>query len=88
MSLSPCSYLDGFLEPVLQLAGSAIYTVRELAAKALVPLVPQRHVTQWIEKLVRTLPLERAHCQSFNALHGTLLQIEQLLKRYGCIVFL
>ncbi|KAK1160136.1 hypothetical protein AOXY_G21641 [Acipenser oxyrinchus oxyrinchus] len=72
--------LSVFLDPLLRLAGSPIYAVRVMAAKALVAMVsPSEHKTVLL-RLVGELPGRKTPC-SHNHLHGQLLQIEALLAR-------
>ena len=74
------SLLDAFRAPLLLLAGSAVCVIRQLAARALVAVVPRDDVMSCVRRLLCGLPEERARCESFNALHGTLLQAEALLN--------
>ncbi len=68
------------LQPcVLSLASCPILAVRDLAAHALVPLVMLHELAAFIVQLVHTLPSDRTTCNSYNWLHGTLLQIYRLV---------
>ncbi|XP_008115552.1 tRNA (32-2'-O)-methyltransferase regulator THADA isoform X2 [Anolis carolinensis] len=69
-----------FLEPLTQLSGNPIYAVREMSARALLPLVPLRDYGKVLLQLSSHLP-QPEDAQSHNALHGRLLQIQALLKR-------
>lgn len=68
-----------FLEPLLELAGSPIYAVRAMAAKALVPVLPppQRHGL--LLQLAQQLPTAPGCVCSHNTVHGHLLQMRALL---------
>ena len=61
---------------VRSLASSPIYGVRELAAQALVPLVtsPSQLLLSLLDQV------QQQGGQSMNWLHGTLLQMEHLIK--------
>uniref|UniRef100_A0A803XWF0 DUF2428 domain-containing protein n=1 Tax=Meleagris gallopavo TaxID=9103 RepID=A0A803XWF0_MELGA len=67
-----------FLEPLLELAGSPIYAVRAMAAKALVPVVPPPQRPALLLHLAQQLPAPGG-VSSHNALHGHLLQMRALL---------
>lgn len=68
-----------FLGPLLGLAGSPIYAVRAMAAKALVPVVPLPQRRGLLLQLARQLPATPAQVRSHNAVHGRLLQVRALL---------
>ncbi|XP_038073964.1 thyroid adenoma-associated protein homolog isoform X2 [Patiria miniata] len=72
--------LREFMQPVQQLAGSAIYAVRELAARSLVPLIPQCDMPQKIAGIIHQLPSSAQSVRDFNRLHGDLLQVEKLFE--------
>lgn len=72
---SPSSH---FLEPLLELAGSPIYAVRAMAAKALIPVVPPPQRPALLLQLAQQLPAPGG-VLSHNALHGRLLQMKALL---------
>ena len=82
MTLFSHSDIDGFREAVQLLAGSAVHVIRQLAAQALVAVVPRDDVMRCVASMLDSLPEDRAHCFSFNLLHGVLLQIEALLNAY------
>lgn len=67
-----------FLEPLLELAGSPIYAVRAMAAKALIPVVPPPQRPALLLHLAQQLPAPGG-VLSHNALHGRLLQMKALL---------
>ncbi|XP_021268661.1 thyroid adenoma-associated protein homolog isoform X2 [Numida meleagris] len=67
-----------FLEPLLKLAGSPIYAVRAMAAKALIPIVPLLQRPALLLRLAQQLPAPGG-VRSHNALHGHLLQMRALL---------
>ncbi|KAM6111838.1 tRNA (32-2'-O)-methyltransferase regulator THADA-like [Pterocles gutturalis] len=75
----PSSSSAPFLEPLLGLAGSPIYAVRVMAAKALVPVVPPPRRLELLLQLAQQLPTAPGHVRSHNAVHGRLLQMRALL---------
>ncbi|XP_074015836.1 tRNA (32-2'-O)-methyltransferase regulator THADA-like [Numenius arquata] len=75
----PGSRSTCFLEPLLELAGSPIFAVRSMAAKALVPVVPPPQRRGLLLQLARQLPTTPEGVRSHNAVHGCLLQIQALL---------
>ncbi|XP_074777001.1 tRNA (32-2'-O)-methyltransferase regulator THADA-like [Athene noctua] len=76
---SPSSPSAHFLGPLLELAGSPIYAVRAMAAKALVPVVPPPQRPGLLLQLARQLPATPGQVRSHNAVHGCLLQMQALL---------
>ncbi|KAM6119705.1 tRNA (32-2'-O)-methyltransferase regulator THADA-like [Phoenicopterus ruber ruber] len=76
---SPGSPSARFLGPLLALAGSPIYAVRAMAAKALVPVVPPPRRQRLLLQLARQLPATAGGVRSHNAVHGRLLQMRALL---------
>ncbi|XP_065595023.1 tRNA (32-2'-O)-methyltransferase regulator THADA-like [Cyrtonyx montezumae] len=74
----PSSPSTHFLEPLLELAGSPIYAVRAMAAKALIPVVPPPQRPALLLRLAQQLP-KLGGVYSHNALHGRLLQMRALL---------
>ncbi|CAH1793264.1 unnamed protein product [Owenia fusiformis] len=84
-NLGPCgttsnSDIDSLVEPVTSLAYHSIYNVRVMAAKALPVVVPDPRQPIKLEQIIKSLPTERSECNSFNTIHGKLLQIQYLLK--------
>ncbi|KAM6403913.1 tRNA (32-2'-O)-methyltransferase regulator THADA-like [Rhynochetos jubatus] len=75
----PGSPTAPFLGPLLELAGSPIYAVRAMAAKALVPVVPPPRRRGLLLQLARQLPATPGRVRSHNAIHGHLLQMWALL---------
>lgn len=65
------------LPPVVRLAHSPILAVRHLGAHALVSLVPTSKAARFIVDLFESISKEKHH---MNMLHGTLCQIQFLLK--------
>ena len=61
-------------------AKSRVYKTRELAARALVPLLTGKRVCTFIVELFDKILLDRDNDISFNALHGYMLQIVEILK--------
>ncbi|KAM6246968.1 tRNA (32-2'-O)-methyltransferase regulator THADA-like [Porphyrio hochstetteri] len=76
---SPDSLSAHFLGPLLGLAGSPIYAVRVMAAKALVPVVPPPRRCELLLQLAQQLPDAPGQVHSHNAVHGLLLQMRALL---------
>ncbi|XP_074743348.1 tRNA (32-2'-O)-methyltransferase regulator THADA-like isoform X1 [Strix uralensis] len=76
---SPGSPSAHFLGLLLELAGSPIYAVRAMAAKALVPVVPPPQRRGLLLQLARQLPATPGWVRSHNAVHGCLLQMRALL---------
>uniref|UniRef100_A0A8C9EXR5 Thyroid adenoma-associated protein homolog n=1 Tax=Pavo cristatus TaxID=9049 RepID=A0A8C9EXR5_PAVCR len=74
----PSSPSTRFLEPLLELAGSPIYAVRAMAAKALIPVVPPPQRPALLLHLAQQLPAP-GRVRSHNILHGRLLQMRALL---------
>ncbi|XP_040011618.1 thyroid adenoma-associated protein homolog isoform X2 [Xiphias gladius] len=72
--------LSDFLPPLLQLSASPIYSVRVMAARALVAMTPPSEYMSILVKLAAQLPSPQEHC-CHNRLHGQLLQIKALLER-------
>lgn len=68
-----------FLGPLLGLAGSPIYAVRAMAAKALVPVVSPPRRPGLLLQLAQQLPATPGQVRSHNAVHGRLLQMRALL---------
>ncbi|XP_075290912.1 tRNA (32-2'-O)-methyltransferase regulator THADA-like isoform X2 [Opisthocomus hoazin] len=68
-----------FLGPLLGLAGSPIYAVRAMAAKALVPVVPLPRRRGLLLQLAQLLPAVPGELRSHNTVHGRLLQMRALL---------
>ncbi|KAK9727349.1 hypothetical protein K7432_001927 [Basidiobolus ranarum] len=67
--------MSAFVPAVLECAGGAIYKTREMAARALVPLVVSNDLVKIIETLWNDIDLK-----SQNKLHGRLVQLLSLLR--------
>ncbi|XP_030074503.1 thyroid adenoma-associated protein homolog [Microcaecilia unicolor] len=76
----PSSYASPFLEPLIQLAASPVYSVRVMAAKALISLASVTQYKDLLQQLVGDLPTADSII-SHNALHGHILQIEAVLAK-------
>ncbi|XP_046872611.1 thyroid adenoma-associated protein homolog isoform X3 [Hypomesus transpacificus] len=72
--------LASFQSPLLQLASSPVYSVRVMAADALVAMTPPSEYLSTLLKLTGGLPASRDVC-CHNRLHGALLQTKALLER-------
>ncbi|KAJ7360154.1 hypothetical protein OS493_018142 [Desmophyllum pertusum] len=77
-STSSSSHLSDFVPHIVSLSSCPTYTVRVVAANALVPFIPDDHLLEKAKELILLLPgpVQRL---SQNVLHGTLLQIRSLL---------
>ncbi|XP_034152617.1 thyroid adenoma-associated protein homolog isoform X2 [Esox lucius] len=75
--------LSDFLNPLLQLAASPIYSVRVVTSKALVAMTPPSQYMSTLLRLTEELP-EPHHPGCHNRLHGQLLQITALLDTGLC----
>uniref|UniRef100_A0A8C2UVG2 tRNA (32-2'-O)-methyltransferase regulator THADA n=1 Tax=Chinchilla lanigera TaxID=34839 RepID=A0A8C2UVG2_CHILA len=77
LSLAP------FVPFIIRCGRSPIYRSREMAARALVPLVMIDQVPSTIRALLATLPNCTDQCFRQNHIHGTLLQVSHLLQAYA-----
>ncbi|KAJ7994291.1 hypothetical protein DPEC_G00264360 [Dallia pectoralis] len=75
--------LSDFLNPLLQLAASPIYSVRVMTSKALVAMTPPSQYMRTLLQLTKELP-ESHPPGCHNRLHGQLLQITALLDAGLC----
>lgn len=73
--------LEEFIEPLCSLASSPIYSVRDLASRAILPLLSDNEeVSNMAAKLLDTIPLSsNPLITSQNRLHGILLMVQKLL---------
>ncbi|KAG0244170.1 hypothetical protein BGW41_000157 [Actinomortierella wolfii] len=69
--------MDDFTALVRQCAPSVIWKTREMAARALVPLVPSRGLMDLVEEICKSCIGAK---KSSNELHGLLVQIQFLLR--------
>ena len=76
-----CRQLGEFIEPIQSLASSSIYSVRDLASRALLPLLSDSDaVSKMAAKLLDAIPpSDHAVIFSQNRLHGDLLTVQKLL---------
>lgn len=65
---------------------SPIYRSREMAARALVPLVMVDQVPNTVRSLLATLPSCTDQCFRQNHIHGTLLQVSQVTPLYAFFI--
>lgn len=79
--------LEDFVPHVARCARSPIWKVRALAARALVPLVAPSARRTFLLQLISSLPGNADRCISHNAVHGTLLQVLQVIgyTRQSCM---
>ncbi|KAF9976771.1 hypothetical protein BGZ73_007906 [Actinomortierella ambigua] len=88
LHMDPADAVDGgmqdFIALVRQCAASVIWKTREMAARALVPLIPSRNLMDLIEDILKTIVTNEQAAsgikQSSNELHGLLVQIQFLLR--------
>ncbi|XP_029475348.1 thyroid adenoma-associated protein homolog isoform X2 [Rhinatrema bivittatum] len=74
----PPSGASRFLEPLIRLAGSPVYAIRVMAARALVSLASVTEYEDLLRQLIGDLSTIGSAI-SHNALHGRLLQVEAVL---------
>ncbi|XP_063085320.1 tRNA (32-2'-O)-methyltransferase regulator THADA isoform X1 [Cavia porcellus] len=72
-----------FVPFIMRCGRSPIYRSREMAARALVPLVMVDQVPNTVRSLLATLPSCTDQCFRQNHIHGTLLQVFHLLQAYS-----
>lgn len=72
-------FIDEVRELVLALSRHHLFAVRYLVAKALVPLVSQKCQINFLRDLLERVPASRSEVNSFNHLHGQLLQLQSVL---------
>lgn len=72
-------FIDEVRELVLALSRHQLFAVRYLAAKAVVPLVSQKCQNNFLRDLLERVPASRSEANSFNYLHGHLLQLQSVL---------
>ncbi|KAK8783118.1 thyroid adenoma-associated protein homolog [Amblyomma americanum] len=79
--------LEDFVPHVARCACSPVWKVRALAARALVPLVAPSARRSLLLQLVSSLPEASGHHVSHNTVHGTLLQVLQMIgyARQSCM---
>ncbi|XP_029658037.1 thyroid adenoma-associated protein homolog [Octopus sinensis] len=71
--------LNAFIPYIIRCSASPIMKTREMAARALKPLVSKDQLALTINKLLSHIPPEKTSEISQNFLHGLLLQIQQLV---------
>lgn len=72
--------IEEFIILVSACAKSKVYKTRELAARALVPLLTEKTVHTFIVELFEKIVPGRTGGLSFNALHGYMLQILEIIR--------
>ncbi|XP_043666118.1 thyroid adenoma-associated protein [Vespula pensylvanica] len=77
--------IDEFIHLVSQCAKSPVCKTRELAARALVPLMTETSATNIIKKLFEVVASGQVNHLSLNAIHGYMLQILEIVKRLRVI---
>ncbi|KAI4501053.1 hypothetical protein M0802_003856 [Mischocyttarus mexicanus] len=77
--------IDEFIHLVSQCAKSPVCKTRELAARALVPLMTETYATNIIKKLFEIVASGQTNHLSLNAMHGYMLQILEIIKRIQTI---
>ncbi|XP_048100579.1 thyroid adenoma-associated protein homolog isoform X2 [Alosa alosa] len=73
--------LSEAVTPLLQLASSPVYSVRMMASKAMVAMMPSSKYPAFLCKMVEELPRSTEEPYSHNYLHGQLLQIRAMLTQ-------
>ena len=71
---------EPFIPHVRSCAAQPTFKIREAAAFALVPLVRPERIAATLLDLCEALPTQGSKAQPSNFVHGTLLQLEKLLK--------
>ena len=71
--------LSEFLEPIMFLLSSPIYSIRVLASRAVLPLIPEGKACNKAIEIISTLPQKPDDVQSTNQLHGHLLLVHALI---------
>ncbi|XP_053476778.1 thyroid adenoma-associated protein [Ictalurus furcatus] len=74
--------LASFRPFIIRCSRSAVYRIREMAARALVPFVLVTDVPSTIRTLLEDLPVKAGPGIQQNHIHGTLLQVLFLLRSY------
>ncbi|XP_062399718.1 uncharacterized protein LOC134089302 isoform X2 [Sardina pilchardus] len=74
--------LSEAVTPLLQLASSPVYSIRVMASKALVAMMPCSKYPAFLCKMVEELPRSTEEPYSHNYLHGQLLQIRAVLTQF------
>eukprot|EP01125_Pyxidicula_operculata_P005603 TRINITY_DN1966_c1_g1_i1.p1 TRINITY_DN1966_c1_g1~~TRINITY_DN1966_c1_g1_i1.p1 ORF type:complete len:2017 (-),score=539.79 TRINITY_DN1966_c1_g1_i1:25-6075(-) len=76
--------LAAFIPLVQQLSGSHQWKIREMSAKAMVPLISQQQLPQFISDTIDKIPTSKEHMKSsninHNQLHGYLMQLYYVLS--------
>ncbi|XP_052228091.1 thyroid adenoma-associated protein homolog isoform X2 [Dreissena polymorpha] len=72
--------LGAFIPFVIRCNASPVLKTREMASKALQPLVDKDHVTSVISDLLALLPCSPCDIFKQNQIHGTLLQLNQIMR--------
>ena len=75
-----CRTLEEFLDPIMQLLSSPIYSIRELASRSILPLVPEGQAIERALEVIKMLPRKQADMSSTNQLHGYLLLVDVLIQ--------
>lgn len=73
--------IDEFINLVSQCAKSPVCKTRELAARALVPLMTEASASSIIKKLFEVVASGQVNRLSLNAMHGYMLQILEIIRR-------
>ncbi|XP_052801972.1 thyroid adenoma-associated protein homolog [Mya arenaria] len=72
--------LPAFIPYVIKCSASPVMKTREMAAKALQPLVDKDHVTTVFSDLMTLLPCQPGEHLKQNQIHGALLQLKQMFR--------
>ncbi|XP_012278910.1 thyroid adenoma-associated protein homolog isoform X2 [Orussus abietinus] len=75
--------INSFVDLVSKCSKSSVYTTRELAARAVVPLLTEETVCEFLKDLFNRLKkIEFLRGSSLNTVHGYMLQILEILKNH------
>ncbi|XP_066602725.1 tRNA (32-2'-O)-methyltransferase regulator THADA isoform X2 [Prorops nasuta] len=77
--------INEFIILVSQCAKCPIYKTRELAARALVPLLTKENTYYIVRELFDLINAKNNMCDSLNAIHGYLLQILEIVRNLESI---
>ena len=64
----------------MHLLSSPIYSIRELASRAILPLIPEGQAPGKALEIISMLPSKSGDVSSTNQLHGLLLLVSALIK--------
>ncbi|XP_066911466.1 tRNA (32-2'-O)-methyltransferase regulator THADA-like isoform X2 [Clytia hemisphaerica] len=77
--------LDVFLESILSLSGNPVYKTRTMTANALVPLVSLERAESVTKRILGDIKRHHEGTINQNAIHGCLLQLFRLIKKWASL---